>query len=476
MPEKYVHVDGMATFVHHVGPTTLPERPPDLSRGETIVCLHCAAGNARCSASCSRGSAPAHSPLAFDLPGHARSGGLDSLGSIARMARRSRARSATAFGDRALRAARRSRWAAWSRSRPRSRRPSSCAGSCWSRARARVRASARRAARAAAPGHRGQGAARVRPRAATRPSATPDVMRRGFMEDLKTDPRVLLPERARGCAASTARRTSRASRCPTLVVVGRGRCRRRARAADAARARHPAARARVVIPKCGHRVAARAARARSPSAVLDVPRGARRDEPLARGRDRRRATSTRPAGRRTRPSSRSWPSARAARSTTAGSTLARRRRPVRAPACRWARWASSTLAEYLNLKPRYLDGTNIGGSSFVAHVAPRRGRDPRRAVRGRARSCTAARPRRTRSRSAPGMGGGGATRRVVRRALRHDHGRQLRARRAAPHAALRHDLRAARRDRRHHAAPRGAEPGAPRCASRSPSTTCSRAA
>ncbi len=27
-----------------------------------------------------------------------------------------------------------------------------------------------------------------------------------------------------------------------------------------------------------------------------------------------------------------------------------------------------TLAEHLNLKPRYLDGTNIGGSSFVAHV------------------------------------------------------------------------------------------------------------
>ena len=28
-----------------------------------------------------------------------------------------------------------------------------------------------------------------------------------------------------------------------------------------------------------------------------------------------------------------------------------------------------TLAEYLNLKPRYMDGTNIGGSSFVAHVS-----------------------------------------------------------------------------------------------------------
>ncbi|MCP4037789.1 MAG: thiolase domain-containing protein, partial [bacterium] len=28
-----------------------------------------------------------------------------------------------------------------------------------------------------------------------------------------------------------------------------------------------------------------------------------------------------------------------------------------------------TLAEYLNIKPDYLDGTNIGGSSFVAHVS-----------------------------------------------------------------------------------------------------------
>jgi acetyl-CoA acetyltransferase len=28
-----------------------------------------------------------------------------------------------------------------------------------------------------------------------------------------------------------------------------------------------------------------------------------------------------------------------------------------------------SLAEYLNLKPRHLDGTNIGGSSFVAHVS-----------------------------------------------------------------------------------------------------------
>ena len=42
------------------------------------------------------------------------------------------------------------------------------------------------------------------------------------------------------------------------------------------------------------------------------------------------------------------------------------------------------LAEYLNLKPRWLDGTNIGGSSFVGPRDPRGGGDPRRALRGRA--------------------------------------------------------------------------------------------
>ena len=29
----------------------------------------------------------------------------------------------------------------------------------------------------------------------------------------------------------------------------------------------------------------------------------------------------------------------------------------------------ANLAEYLDIKPRYMDGTNIGGSSFVAHVS-----------------------------------------------------------------------------------------------------------
>ena len=49
--------------------------------------------------------------------------------------------------------------------------------------------------------------------------------------------------------------------------------------------------------------------------------------------------------------------------------------------------------------------------------------------------------------------------RQLRRALRSDDRRRLRDGRAAPHARVRHDERAARRDRRDDAPPRGAEPG-----------------
>ena len=82
MPEKYFNVEGIATFVHHLGPTTLPEVVPDLSRGETVVCLHGAGGNGAVFAELMAALGERHSPLAFDQPGHARSGGIDSLGSI----------------------------------------------------------------------------------------------------------------------------------------------------------------------------------------------------------------------------------------------------------------------------------------------------------------------------------------------------------------------------------------------------------
>jgi pimeloyl-ACP methyl ester carboxylesterase len=91
VPEKYVHVDGIATFVRHVGPTTLPEKPPDLSRGETVVCLHCSQWNSALFVDLLDRLGQAHSPLAYDRPGHARSGSLDALDSVARSAAHLRA-------------------------------------------------------------------------------------------------------------------------------------------------------------------------------------------------------------------------------------------------------------------------------------------------------------------------------------------------------------------------------------------------
>ena len=86
MPNKYFSIEGIATFVHHTGPTTLPETVPDLSRGEVVLCLHSAGGNGNHFVSVLPLLAPLHSPIAFDQPAHGRSGELDSLPSIERMA------------------------------------------------------------------------------------------------------------------------------------------------------------------------------------------------------------------------------------------------------------------------------------------------------------------------------------------------------------------------------------------------------
>ncbi|MGF1596830.1 MAG: alpha/beta fold hydrolase [Acidimicrobiales bacterium] len=86
MPQKYLTIGDVATLVHHRGPTTLPGSPPDRARGATIVCVHDAGGNGNTFAELMDHLADGDSPLSFDLPGHGRSAGLDSLGSIAAMA------------------------------------------------------------------------------------------------------------------------------------------------------------------------------------------------------------------------------------------------------------------------------------------------------------------------------------------------------------------------------------------------------
>ena len=85
MPQKYLSIEGVSTFVYHAGPTTLPGVAPDRSRGRTVVCLHDAGGHAGFLAALVAQLSETQSPLAFDQPAHGRSAGLDSLGSIERM-------------------------------------------------------------------------------------------------------------------------------------------------------------------------------------------------------------------------------------------------------------------------------------------------------------------------------------------------------------------------------------------------------
>ena len=247
MPEKYVQVDGIATFVRHVGATTLPEKPPELSRGETVVCLHGQAANSGFFAETLDALAKAHSPLAFDLPGHARSGGLDPLGSIAAMSRHTRGLLSALRVERCvlLGGAMGGMVAL----------ETALEAPALVRALVLVTGSAHAAVpdalverwRAISEGK----ARREFERAGYAASASPDVMRRGFMEELKTDPRVVHQNWLAVRAFDRANELARV-RCPTRVVVGDEDAQNR-RDSDALAAGIPGARL-AVIPKCGTRV------------------------------------------------------------------------------------------------------------------------------------------------------------------------------------------------------------------------------
>lgn len=248
MPQKYVHVDGVATFLQHVGATTLPERPPVLSRGETIVCLHGAGGNSAVFADLLAKLEPAHSPLAFDRPGHARSGSLDSLPSVARMSEFTRAFCAALAIEKCVLLG-------------------SSMGGCIALETALAEPALVRALVLVGAGARcevsdgyleklrlvTEGKARREfNRADYSAHASPDVMRRGFMEDLKTDPRVVYGN------ARALRDWSRVAdlgriACPALVVIGEDDTEMRAESDRLAAGLLAAT--QVVIPKCGHGVA-----------------------------------------------------------------------------------------------------------------------------------------------------------------------------------------------------------------------------
>lgn len=82
MPQKYLAIGETATLVYHRGQTTLPGSPPTTDQGATIVCLHEAGTSGAQFSELMDHLAGTHSPLAYDQPGHGRSGGLDALDSI----------------------------------------------------------------------------------------------------------------------------------------------------------------------------------------------------------------------------------------------------------------------------------------------------------------------------------------------------------------------------------------------------------
>lgn len=81
MPTKYVTIQGAAIHYWHTGRTTLPDVAPPLGHGEVVVFVHGAGWNGALWQPLLERLA-AHSPLAFDFPGHGRSGGTEALESI----------------------------------------------------------------------------------------------------------------------------------------------------------------------------------------------------------------------------------------------------------------------------------------------------------------------------------------------------------------------------------------------------------
>jgi pimeloyl-ACP methyl ester carboxylesterase len=82
MRSKYTYVDGIAVNYFHTGASTLPTVPPALDRGELLLFIHGAGSNAHTWRRQLEHFETAHSAVAFDFPGHGRSGSTEGLKSI----------------------------------------------------------------------------------------------------------------------------------------------------------------------------------------------------------------------------------------------------------------------------------------------------------------------------------------------------------------------------------------------------------
>jgi pimeloyl-ACP methyl ester carboxylesterase len=246
VPEKYVYIDGVATFLHHTGATTLPGDPPELSRGKSILCLHGGGGNGGFFRDLITRLGEHHSPLTFDQPGHGRSGGLDSLGSVERMAAFARALSdklglhrPVLFGH-SMGGAVALQWALED---PESVRALVL---CSTGAQLPVPDEFIEATRKITEGK----LRRIFRRDAYSPKTSDEVVRRGWMEDAKTDPRATYGDLL-ACNGWDVTDRLEEVRVPTLVIHGEDEFPVLAEQSEALASRIPNA-TRRVLPAAGH--------------------------------------------------------------------------------------------------------------------------------------------------------------------------------------------------------------------------------
>ena len=248
MAHKYFRIEGVATYFHHRGPTTLPETVPDRGQGERILCLHGAGGNGAVFDPLLDLLGERHEPLAFDQPGHGRSGSFDSLGSIERMAGFTRALweklalRAPVFLGHSMGGAVALQLAL--------DHPSEVRGLVLVGAGARFEGteegaeSIRRVS---------EGKARRRfDKEIYSPDTEPEVMRRGFMESLKTDPRAVYGDMLAIGDCDLVPRLGDVS-VPTLVVMGADEKPRMKGQAELLADSIPGAE-RVDVPAAGHQI------------------------------------------------------------------------------------------------------------------------------------------------------------------------------------------------------------------------------
>lgn len=246
MPQKYFTIEGVATYLHHTGTTTLPGVAPDQSRGESVLCLHGVGGNGAVFAPFMQRLAKNHSPLAFDQPGHGRSGGLDSLGSVERMTDFTRAviekldlRQPVLLGH-SLGSAIALEYAL--------RYPQEVRALvlCSSGARLEILDSVLDLHRRVTEGRERRPFSRELFSAA----ASPEILRQGFMEDMKTDPRARFGDMLAARDWNADKRLD-ALAAPTLIVWGEDEQPALAAQAELLSARLRSAR-KLIVPKAGH--------------------------------------------------------------------------------------------------------------------------------------------------------------------------------------------------------------------------------